>query len=298
MTTCTFTVPVTATATGTNSICTSLSPCNFGGVVVAAASGTLSVSAISGSKAFTLPALQTGSTTLTVTLNNLTAVAATITSFTDLLTTMGAGFTVGGAPIVGPADCGSTITAPVGGTSITATGGTIPANGSCTITIPVAIAGTAATGTRTNTIAVGGVHTSAGNNTVTITGTVNVQRALSVTKAFSPATIEAGAVSRLTVTMTPTVNLTNAALSDNLTTMGAGLRRRADTESRRHRLRGRRYRHGDPRRDSFSLAGGTLIAPGALYRRGEHRHAGDAGNVHQYHSSGQYRDHQGVTTST
>ncbi len=152
-TTCTVTVPVTATASGTNSICTSLSPCNFGGVAIAAASGTLSVSAVSGSKSFTTPALQTGSTTLTVTLNNLSAAAATITSFTDLLTTMGAGFTVGGAPIIGPADCGATITAPVGGTSITATGGTIPANGSCTITIPIAIAATAATGNRTNTVA-------------------------------------------------------------------------------------------------------------------------------------------------
>jgi uncharacterized repeat protein (TIGR01451 family) len=217
-TTCTITAPVTANATGTNTLAAN----NYGGVVIAAASGTLAVSAVTGSKTFTTPALQTGSTTMTVTLNNLTATPATITSFTDLLTTMGAGFTVGGAPIIGPGDCGATITAPLGGTSITATGGTIPANGSCTITIPVAISATAATGNRTNTIAVGAVKTSAGNNTVAITGTVNVQRALTVTKAFAPATIEAGAVSRLTVTMTPTVALTGVAFTDALTTMGAG----------------------------------------------------------------------------
>ncbi len=217
-TTCTITAPVTATATGTNTLPAN----NYGGVAIAAASGTLSVSAITGSKSFTTPALQTGTTTMTVTLNNLTALPAAITSFTDLLTTMGAGFTVGGAPIIGPADCGSTITAPVGGTSITATGGTIPAGGSCTITIPVAISAIAATGNRTNTIAVNGVKTSVGNNTLAITGVVNVQRALTVSKAFAPASIEEGTVSRLTVTMVPTVALTSVAFTDDLTTMGAG----------------------------------------------------------------------------
>src|SRR6202043_2056739 len=102
-TTCTITVPVTATATATNTLVAN----NFGGVPIAAASGTLSVSPITGSKSFTVPSVQTGSTTMTITLNNLTAANATITSFTDLLTTMGAGFTVGGAPIVGAGDCGA-----------------------------------------------------------------------------------------------------------------------------------------------------------------------------------------------
>jgi len=219
-TTCTITVPVIATASGTNTL-----PANsYGGVAIAAASGTLSVSGITGSKAFSTPALQSGSTTMTVTLNNLTNTDAVISTapvgFTDLLTTLGTGFTVGGA---GTSTCGGiSINAPVGGTSITATGGTIPANSSCTITIPIAISATATTGTRTNTIAVNGVKTNQGNNTVTITGTVNVQRALTVTKAFAPATIEAGTVSRLTVTMVPTVNLTGVGFTDLLTTMGAG----------------------------------------------------------------------------
>jgi uncharacterized repeat protein (TIGR01451 family) len=220
-TTCTITVPVTATATATNTLVAN----NFGGVAIAAASGTLSVSGITGSKSFTVPAVQTGSTTMTITLNNMTATSATITSFTDLLTTMGTGFTVGGAPIVGAADCGASITAPVGGTSITATGGTIPALGSCTITIPIAIAANATTGNRTNTIAINGVHTSQGNNAVTITGQVAVSVALAVAKAFNPATVEAGAASRLTVTLTHTngaVGLSNISFTDDLTTMGAG----------------------------------------------------------------------------
>ena len=220
-TTCTITMPVTATATGTNTLTAN----NYGGVTIAAASAALSVSAISGSKSFTTPALQTGTTTLTITLNNLTSASATITSVRDDLTTMGAGFTIDPAATPG-GTCGTTLTSPTGGTLITTTGGTIPANGSCTITLLLDISATSATGNRTDTIpastAVNGVHTSAGNNTIAIAGTVNVQRALTVTKAFAPATVQGGAASRLTVTLAPTVNLTSVGFSDDLTTMGAG----------------------------------------------------------------------------
>ncbi|MGH8850912.1 MAG: beta strand repeat-containing protein [Casimicrobiaceae bacterium] len=221
-TTCTVTVPVTATATGNNTIAAT----SYGGVTIAAASGTLSVSAITGSKSFTTPALQTGSTTMTITLNNLTAAAATIATLRDDLTTMGAGFTVQSGAI--PAGtCGVTLTSPAPGTLITTTGGAISANGSCTIVLPLDISATSATGNRTNTIAVAnnatnGVHTTAGNNAVTITGVVNVQRALTVTKAFNPASVQGGAISRLTVTLAPTVALTGAGFIDDLTTMGAG----------------------------------------------------------------------------
>ena len=218
-TTCTVTVPVTASATGSNSILAG----NYGGVAIGAVGATtLSVSAITGSKSFTTPAIQTGTTTMTITLNNLTGSDANITSFTDLLTTMGAGFTVSGAVTN---TCGiTTFVAPVGGTSITVSpaSGTIPANGSCTITVPIAISAIAATGNRTNTIAANGIHTSVGNNTVTITGVVNVQRALTMSKAFNPATVQGGAVSRLTVTLAPTVKLTGVGFTDDLTTMGAG----------------------------------------------------------------------------
>ncbi len=221
-TTCTITAPVTASASGTNTIPAG----NYGGVVIAAASGTLSVSAITGSKSFTTPALQTGSTTMTITLNNLTASDATITSLRDDLTTMGAGFTVQSGATPG-GTCGVTLTSTTPGTLITTTGGFIAANSSCTIILPLDISPTAATGNRTDTIAiannaVNGVHTTTGNNAVTITGVVNVQRALTVTKAFNPASVQGGTASRLTVTMTPTVALTGAGFVDDLTTMGAG----------------------------------------------------------------------------
>ena len=255
-TTCTVTVPVTATASGTNSLAAN----NYGGVVIAAASGALSVSAITGSKSFTVPALQTGTTTMTITLNNLTAVAATITSLRDDLTTMGAGFTVHSGATPG-GTCGTTLTSPTPGTLITTTGGTIPANGSCTITLPLDISATAATGNRTNTIpiatAVNGVHTSVGNNAVAITGTVSVQRALTVSKAFSPATIQRGTVSRLTVTMAPTMNLTGVAFTDSLATMGAGFAL-SSTPNPVATNCGAGTVTANPGATSFSLSGGTL----------------------------------------
>ena len=293
-TTCTITAPVTATATGTNTLPAN----NFGGVVIAAASGALSVSAISGSKSFSpTPVPQTDPTTMTVTLENLTSAAATITSFTDLLTTLGTGFTVGGAPIVGPADCGSTVTAPVGGTSITATGGTIPANGSCTITIPIAIGPTASTGNRTNTIAVNGVKTSAGNNKVTITGVVNVQSALTVTKAFAPSSVQGGTVSRLTVTLAPTVPLGGVGFSDNLSTItpaGTGFAI-APTPNAVATGCGISPPHGhrDARRDDLLPRRRELDRRHELHVGGEHRHAHQHGHVHQHNHSGQYHDHAG-----
>ena len=181
-TTCTITAPVTATATGTNTLPAN----NFGGVVIAAASGTLSVSAITGSKAFSTPALQTGTTTMTVTLTNLTATLANITSFTDnLLTTMGAGFHRRRRPVI-RLPLRATITSRVWRTTITERRGRSRQR-LLHDHLPVTIAAIAATGNRTNTIAVNGVKTDQGNNKVTITGTVNVQRALTVTKAFVPA---------------------------------------------------------------------------------------------------------------
>jgi uncharacterized repeat protein (TIGR01451 family) len=212
-TSCTITVPVTATASTTNAVPAG----TLGGVNYAAATGTLTVSSILGSKSFTTPAYQTGSTTMTITLS-------TITTITDNLTTMGTGFTVPLGAVPG-GTCGSSLTSPVPGTLITLTGGTIPANGSCTIILPVAIGPNSATGNRTNTIAVNGVVTSAGNNLATITGVVNVARALTMAKAFSPANVQAGTRSRLTVTLTRTANasaLNGIAFTDALTTMGTG----------------------------------------------------------------------------
>ncbi|HEX8012782.1 MAG TPA: hypothetical protein VF814_17900 [Casimicrobiaceae bacterium] len=288
-TTCTVSVPVTATASGTNTLPAN----NYGGVAIAAASATLSVSAITGSKSFTTPAIQTGTTTMTITLNNLTGVPATITSLRDDLSTIGAGFTVQSGATPG-GSCGTTLTSPTPGTLITTAGGTIPANGSCTIGLPIDIAPTAATRNRTNTIPVAsginGVQTTAGNNAVAITGTVNVQRALTVTKAFAPAMIQRRAVSRLTVTMVPTVNLTGVAFTDDLT--GGGIRAVREAESGRDQLR-RRHHHRESGGDELFALGSHPDRRHELHGGGGCRDAGHDGRSHQHHPGRQYHDHAG-----
>ncbi len=226
-TSCTLSVSVTATnltaspVTKTNTIPAG----NFGGNAYNAGSATLTVnpaSAISGSKAFSGSLVQTGVMAMTVTLTNRTAAAATITSVTDNLTTMGAGFTIAPYPPAATPSttcAGGSITATSGATQFTMAGGVIPANGSCTITVPIAVAATATVATHTNTIAVNGVVTSIGNNAVTITGATAISAALALTKSFSPATVYAGTNSRLTINVQRNANvvaLDNIAFTDNL----------------------------------------------------------------------------------
>jgi len=208
-TSCTITVNAVGNSTSANpnTLTNTIPAGNFGGVNYAAASGNLVINAptnVSGSKAFVPNAVvQGGTSTLTVTLNNAAATPATLTSvFTDSLATMGAGYTIAAAP---PATmtCGGTLTATPGATSFSiAVGGTIPAAGACTITVPVQVASNAVTGARTNTIAQGALVTNQGRTQSAITATLTTTAALTVAKAFAPATVAAGADSRLTVTLT------------------------------------------------------------------------------------------------
>ena len=204
---CTLTATVRGEATG--ALLNSVPAGMFSGISYAAASGTLTVQgAVGVSKAFS-PAnpLQGGTSTLTITLTNATASAATITSFTDDLTTMDAvgRITVGSAPPASTS-CGGALTAVPGTTSITLAGGTIPAGpgGSCLITVPVAVGVSAPSGNRPNTIAVNGLHTSEGNNATAVTANLNVRRAAGVSKSWSPTTVAPGGVSRLTINVTHT----------------------------------------------------------------------------------------------
>ena len=260
-TSCTITVPVFATASGNNVIAAN----NFGGVASAGGNSTLNITPISGSKSFTTPAFQTGQTTMTLTLRNvIIGAAATITTITDDLTTMGAGFTVAAGAVPG-GTCGSTLTSPTPGTLITLIGGTIPAGGTCTITLLINIAANSAIGNRTNTIAVNGAVTSLGNNLQTITGQVNVERALTMAKAFVPANVQAGAVSRLTVTLTRRANaaaLTNIAFTDSLTTMAGATFLVANPAVEATTCTGGTVA-ATPGANSFSLAGGSLAAGAA-----------------------------------
>ena len=161
-----------------------------------------------------------GVSTLTVTLNNANAAVATLTaSLTDNLP---AGVVIAAAPNAATT-CGGA-GAPValaGGSSVTLPAGrSIPANGSCTLTVDVTAA---AAGSYLNTIPVGALVTSNGNNAASASATlaVVVPGAVppTVAKAFTPGSITAGAVSTLTITLNnanATIATLNAALVDTL----------------------------------------------------------------------------------
>ena len=223
-TACTVSVKVTAANTGTTPLTlnNAVSAGNFGGVNYAATAATLTVNpltVISGSKAFSPTSrVQTQVTTLTITLTNASGTPAGITSVTDNLTTMGTGFTVAASPAA-TTTCGGTVTALPGTTAITMVGGSLPAHGSCQIIVPVQVGATASTGTRPNTIAVGAIQTSQGSNGTAITANLSVSAALAVSKAFVPATVTTGGVTRLTITLTHANGapaLSNIAVTDTL----------------------------------------------------------------------------------
>lgn len=209
--TCTLKVSVTGIIPGAyvNTIPTG----NLAGVIYAAASGTLVIRAVSVTKAFSLtPVPRSGTSLLTLTLaNSSTASVAAITSVTDALSTMGAGFSVAATPAPSTT-CGGTITATPGATSFSMSGGTIPkaatsaVPGTCTVTVPV-LAGSAATiASHTNTVAVDALVTDLGTNPSAATAAVTVVTPMSLSKAFSPTIVGAGGITRLTVTVTRVAN--------------------------------------------------------------------------------------------
>ncbi len=267
-TTCIVEVPVTPTTSGTKT--NNIAGGTWGGIAYGGTGNVnLTVSNITGSKSFSpTPVLQGGTTTLTITLNNTTPAAIAInspTGVTEPLTSMGAGFSVPAGATVG-GTCGSSLTSALPATTLVFGGGTIPANGSCTITIgPVAVAANAVVGNRTNTIAVNGVQTSAGNNTVTITGVLAVTALISASKAWTPTTIVAGARARLTITVSRPANgsaLSNISFTDNLGTMGGLGFVIADPANEATTCTGGTVTAA-PGASSFSLAGGSLAGGAA-----------------------------------
>jgi hypothetical protein len=108
--------------------------------------------------------------TLTITLTNANATAATLTA--ALVDTLPTGVVLAASPNASTT-CGGTVTAAAGGGSITLSqaGSTIPASGSCTV---IANVTSATAGSYTNTIAVGALQTSNGNNTVAGTATLTI----------------------------------------------------------------------------------------------------------------------------
>lgn len=106
-----------------------------------------------------------GISTLTITLTNANAGAATLTA--ALVDTLPAGVVISSSPNASTTCAGGVVTAAAGGGSVTLSAGAVipggaPA-GSCVIIVNVTAA---AIGTYTNTIPIGGLQTTNGNNTV------------------------------------------------------------------------------------------------------------------------------------
>jgi hypothetical protein len=142
-----------------------------------------------------------GVTTLTITLTNPDATAATLTApLTDYLPS---GMVVYGLPGKGADNtCGGTLTATKGSAYITLTGGEIPADGSCKLTIFVSVK---KAGTYVNSLHRGALKTSNGSNPDQANASLFVSESVGggtqLLKSFSPATIKNDGISTLTITL-------------------------------------------------------------------------------------------------
>jgi hypothetical protein len=153
-----------------------------------------------------------GISTLTLDLSNANATAASLTA--ALVDALPSGVTVSGSAST---TCGGTVTAPAGGSMVTLTGGAIPADGLCTVTVNVTAP---SAGSFINSLPAGALQTSIGNSTVPAVATLAVTPvagvAPTVNKSFSPASITAGGISTLTLTLS-NPNVTAATLTAPLT---------------------------------------------------------------------------------
>lgn len=186
-----------------------------------AATAVLTInSPVSLSKAFSPnTVVSTGQSVLTITLSNAGTVPAAITSFSDDLLTMGnIAVRIAASPSAST-NCGGTLTAVAGTTTVSLAGGIIPAGSTCQITVPVQAEPNGVTGNRTNTLPIGRLVTSVGNNDSAATAALTINAALTAAKAFFPTTIAPSGSSRLTVTISHgngAVAFTNLSFTDPL----------------------------------------------------------------------------------
>jgi hypothetical protein len=159
------------------------------------------------------------STTLTITLSNTDATAATLTApFTD---TLPSGMVVYGLPTTIPDNtCGGTLTASNGSASVTLTDGQIPANSTCAITVFVSVPNA---GTYVNSLKIGTLKTSNGNNAnqadATLVVSASAGAGTQLLKNFSPATIDNDGISTMTITLMnpyPVAAMLEVPLVDNM----------------------------------------------------------------------------------
>ena len=215
--TCTVTVPVIAQVAGSyfNALAVGALQTNKGNNAGPAVA-TLTVLPVSLaptlSKAFSPATIKAGGfSILTITLNNPNNTIANLTA--PLIDYLPSGLLVSGKAST---TCGGTLTAPTGGSTVTLTGGSIPANCSCTVTVEVTAK---CNGSFCNTLPIGALQTDKGSNTARAVATLTVLQANiapKLSKAFGPATIKAGGVSTLTITLN-NPNSMNANLSAPLT---------------------------------------------------------------------------------
>lgn len=159
-----------------------------------------------------------GTSTLTITLSNPNGTAANITS--PLTDTLPGGLVVSG---IAATSTGGAVSAPIGGSTVSLTGGTIPANGTATITVVVTAP---VAGTYVNSLPSGALQTSNGNNVSPAVATLSVTPVTTpvlvpptLGKSFSPATITVGSVSTLILTLSnsnPVIDTMTAPLTDQL----------------------------------------------------------------------------------
>ena len=163
-------------------------------------------------KVFTPSTIAAGGTSrLTITLTNRSStVAQLIAPLIDVLPS--------GLLIAGNASttCGGTLTAIPGTSTVRLTGGAIPAMGSCTVTVNVTAAHQ---GSYCNKLPRGALRTDQGKNEQEAVATLTVRRVITpptLEKVFSPASIQPGGSSTLTITLS-NPNATPAYLTGPLT---------------------------------------------------------------------------------
>lgn len=203
---CTIIVDVTSASAGsyTNTIAAGALATDGGSNAQAAIAGLVVTSPIPPTvgKSFSPNTVNPGgSSQLTINLGNSNAAGITLSSvFTD---TLPAGVTVAANPNIGGSCAGfGSVGAVAGSGAVTyAAGATIPPGG-CSIQLDVTAASSAGS-PYTNTIAVNALSTSAGFNGASATARlfVNPPQPPSISKSFSPATIPAGGVSVLTLSL-------------------------------------------------------------------------------------------------
>jgi hypothetical protein len=163
----------TATSPSLNGVCgdTATLPVTVG---VGAAPGV--------SKAFAPASVpQDTPSTLTFTLTNSNAFAATGAAFTD---TYPSGLVNAMSPAAGTT-CGGTVTATAGASSVSLSGGSIPASSSCTVSVAVS---SSTAGSYGNTLAAGGLTTSnTPPSASAATATLNVVAAAATVPTLDPA---------------------------------------------------------------------------------------------------------------